>query len=339
MIKPIDDSFHEKTDDPDWNESAWFSFMVPERKLSGFVYFYHRTNMGYSIGGIGLWDPSGEETYNCLYQDWGDVHPTPEGADMFNFDLRSGLSVRMIEPLRSFQLNYKATTWYGGQGCTLDLRFDGFIEPTDSGFPPGQDEWAHGPGSGHYEQAGRMRGTVMLNGERIDIDCYSLRDRSWGPRRLTTNPRCHFPWAIGSERSGFNFMAVSDLDPADDPGIGTTERIITGWYLKDGEVAHLSSGQYRVVERGVDGRPLRLQVDATDDLGRVLHAEGRTHNNFNWHTYPWLWMWWNQVEWQLDGETAWGEEQDYWPLQQGRRFIRSMPDAPKAAHPVPALAR
>lgn len=42
MLRPEDDSFHRGSDDPWWNESAWFGFMVPERELSGYVYMYHR---------------------------------------------------------------------------------------------------------------------------------------------------------------------------------------------------------------------------------------------------------------------------------------------------------
>lgn len=32
-------------EDPYWNESAWFGLMIPERKIHGFVYFWHRNNM------------------------------------------------------------------------------------------------------------------------------------------------------------------------------------------------------------------------------------------------------------------------------------------------------
>lgn len=41
MITPRDEFFHERNDDPHWNESGWFSFMVPERSLSGMMYRYH----------------------------------------------------------------------------------------------------------------------------------------------------------------------------------------------------------------------------------------------------------------------------------------------------------
>ncbi|HVW32262.1 MAG TPA: hypothetical protein VHL53_06970, partial [Acidimicrobiia bacterium] len=66
LIRPQDDYFHKdiQTDDPFWNESAWFPFHVPERELCGFVYMNHRPNMNFSMTGVGLWDPTGEETYD-----------------------------------------------------------------------------------------------------------------------------------------------------------------------------------------------------------------------------------------------------------------------------------
>ena len=71
LIRPEDDYFHHgtRTDNPFWNESAWFPFHVPERELCGFVYMNHRPNMNFSMTGVALWDPSGEQTYDCLYYD------------------------------------------------------------------------------------------------------------------------------------------------------------------------------------------------------------------------------------------------------------------------------
>jgi len=66
-IEIQDDYLHkDRTDHPYWNESAWFSFMEPSRDLSGFVYFHHRPNMGYTMGGVAAWDPSGDETWKML---------------------------------------------------------------------------------------------------------------------------------------------------------------------------------------------------------------------------------------------------------------------------------
>ena len=320
MIRPEDDQFHERSGDPYWNESAWFGFQLPERDMTGFVYFYHRPNMHYSVGGVAFWDPTGDRTYNCRYHDWGDTYAMAEGTDMFDFSLPNGLTVARDEPLQSFDISYHNGDWYGGKGCELDLRWEAFREPHLTGNPPGTREW--GLAKGHFEQPGRISGTANLGGQRIEIDALSQRDHSWGPRALRADGRGHFTWALASQNSGFQVFSGCEVPPEQDPVFGTTERISAGWYLRDGELGSLESGELSTVERGADGRPLRIEITARDDLGRTLETTGWAKNMLAWHGYPFLMLWWAQFEWDLDGQSAFGEEQDYHPLQHHRHAVR-----------------
>jgi len=168
-----------------------------------------------------------------------------------------------------------------------------------------------------------MTGTLVLHGEEIQIDCFSQRDHSWGKRRYTTNPRSDFPWAIASEDHAFHLWAISDLPFDDDPIIGTTENVITGWYRKDGVTSKVISGSRHVIERGDDGRPLSVRLEATDELGRELHAVGTAKNWLNWYAYQ-MFQWWSLAEFEFDGVHAYGEMQDLFPIHQGRQFVRSL---------------
>ena len=322
-IRPEDDSFHPiaMPNEPFWNESGWFNITIPEKNMTGFFYYYHRPNMRYTVGGVALWDPSGAENYDCRYYDWGEPFPLTLGADVTKFSLPNGTQITQVEPNQKYLLRYQpASNWYEGKGCKMDLVWEANQKPHNSGLPKGADEWGS---HGHYEQPGRLKGVIELDGEVIHVDHWSQRDRSWGPRRLAGNPRGLFPWAIHNKDHAFHVLAVPDLRPEEDSGIGTTERIITGWYLKDGIYGDFSSGKCQVTKRGDDGAPLTMTIDATDHLGRVFHAEGRARNMLNWHGYPFLLMWWAGYEWSFDGITAWGELQDYWPLQHSRELIRS----------------
>lgn len=321
MTRPEDDSFHLGSTDPYWNESAWFGFNVPERKINGWVYFYHRPNMNYTVGGVAVWDPSGEYQWDCLHYNWGETIALPAGADMFDFTLDNGLAVACKQPLQTFQLNYT------GDGCAVDLTFDAVAAPQEArrggaaGLPSGTDDW----GRGHYNQPGRMVGTLELGGERIPVDCFTARDRSWGPRRFTTNPRGSFATAVASERSGFLSMAVSAQPRESDPCSGVADPVLFGWYLRDGTPSLLVSGTRTVVERDGRGRPLHVVVEAVDELGRELRAEGRARTWLWWHGYAFMFQFWTQLEWTFDGQTAIGEDQDFFPIQQARRFVRGLP--------------
>src|ERR1044071_5403550 len=100
MIQPSADYFPPPSHAPYWNESAWFGFNIPERLTSGWVYFYHRPNMNYTVGGVALWDPSGEYEWDCLYYDWCETVALQPGADMFDFATANGLTVKCNQPLK-----------------------------------------------------------------------------------------------------------------------------------------------------------------------------------------------------------------------------------------------
>ena len=52
MTTHPDDGFHPPTsDDPFWTETCWFTFAVPERRLSGQLYPFLRPNQGVTSRG------------------------------------------------------------------------------------------------------------------------------------------------------------------------------------------------------------------------------------------------------------------------------------------------
>ena len=320
MVSPQDEYFHERNDSPFWNESAWFSFAIPERDTNGFIYFYHRPNLGFSVGGCGLWDPTGDSAHTCIHHQW-DMHPLAPETNMFDFSLPSGLSVECVEPLHTYRITYNSPD------CEMELTWRAFMAPAASGFSQGLAEWAVGAvkdgasGKGHYEQMGRMTGSVLMEGERLEIDCFSARDHSWGPREISEVARGDWPWAVVSEDHAFFVVASSDLKPEQDPGHGTTERIGAGWYRRDGVTSSVVTGTRRA-ERDPQGRPVKVVIEATDELGRELHAVATPVNLLNWQGYPFMLVWWSLARWEVNGEQGWGEVQDYWPINQSRRLIR-----------------
>ena len=314
MITTADEYFHPKTDNPYWNESGWFSLMIPERNLCGWAYLHHRPNMNYTIGGFALWDPSGEQMADCRYYNWGDPFPITPETEMFDFRLPNGFEVNCVEPLKQFRFRNHASE------CEIDLTYTAFTPAIEAGF---DEAW----GPDHYEQAGHMRGTIVLDGEQIAVDCVSMRDRSWGPRTVavTGHPRSGFPWAIADENNAFLAFPIGTKPASEDPAYDEVDTLIAGWYLRDGKVGKLISGERRCLDRGHDGRPHRTELVAVDEHGRTLEAEGTWTNWFQWHGYSFVWQWWSLAQWKFDGHTAWGEEEEFWPLQSARKFLRSHP--------------
>lgn len=323
QIKPEDDNFHARNDNPYWNESAWFSFFIPDRNVDGWLYVWHRPNMNLSAGGVAVWDGSGTNSHDCLYYSFEPFNPLPDGADMFEFELANGLRFHCEEPLKSYDVGFK------GAGCEIDLHYDAVMPAQGMWF--GEHKSMEVWGNGHYDQAGRMRGTVTIQGERYDVDCIANRDHSWGPRA----------WGQSWNRGGYEFansadgtmslmmLALTNVPSESDPFAGTTEPLTYGWFRKRDQISKLVFGERRVVERGPDGRPLRLIINARDELGREIEAEGRLENVLNYHAS--FFAYWGLMSWTINGEHAWGETQDCFRPEEIRQLIRKLRESASTA--------
>jgi len=329
-VNPLDDKFHPRNDDPWWNESSFITFRVPERKLMGLLYFYFRPNQNHVMAGPMIWDDTGDEFSTCLHTGWDWHMPIPQGADMFDFTLENSFAIETIEPLVSYRHTYDAP------GCSFDLTYTADREPyymkmadgeVNTGMADFIQEVKEPVPTGHYEQYGLMNGTLVVNGETVDVvDAAVLRDRSWGPRK-TIQPmnkwRGSYCFARGSAHNAFNLFSLNQTPWEQDPIEGTTEKVVSGFYVRDGVEGSLVDGTHRA-ERGPDGRPLRQIIDAVDHLGRELHAESELVSFVKWHSlYGDYMAFWCYSDWTFDGHTrAPGEVQDYFMCRHYSKWMR-----------------
>jgi hypothetical protein len=343
-LKLSDDRFHARSGSPYWNESAWFSFMVPELKLDGFFYFYHRPNMHKSSGGVGIWDPSAEEDHSCTFYEFDEHLALPPEANMFDFELDNTLSCRTIELQKTYKLAFQR------EGFEVDLIWDAITEPHSTKDPEKLDGrfkdvgiggWIRGDGDaprgykedpvkaggneiGHYEQFGRMTGAIHIDGQLVQVDCYSARDHSWGPRGLSPEmPRNRCDWAVLDKDNAFFIFSVAASPWREDHVVGVTDLVIDGWYIKDGIIGDIERGTSTVPERDGGNRPLRIVLDAEDHLGRTLHAEGYRENCLNWMSYSFCYSVWALASWEWNGHSAHGEIFEWLHQRQLRRLVQA----------------
>ena len=300
-----DDEFHPPaSDDPYWTETCWFTFTVPERRLSGQLYPFFRTNQRVAAGGAYFWDDHGDQTWNCLYAKNFWHLPIPE-QPLSDITLPNGIRYRCVEPLSTYELHYDDPD---ADELHVDLTFTAVTPP-------------HYLGASHLDQPGRYRGTILLRGEEIPVDSFGFRDRSWGPRTqfgpgLTGSGATNggYSYATASERDAFHTITMN---------FGDGCISIHGYLLRDGEWAKLASARREVVERDDrNGYPLRVRIDGVDEQGRELHAEGRTLNRLGLFLNPNLFTVNCLTEWTFDGITAFGEDHDNWSAPAIRNFAR-----------------
>jgi hypothetical protein len=301
-----DDEFHAPTSaDPYWTETCWFTFAVPERRLSGQLYPFFRRNQGVAAGGAYFWDASGDSLHTCRYAKNFWHLPLAEDARLSDLALANGLRVRCLEPLAKYALGYDDPD----EGALrVALTFTAVARPNYLGH-------------GHLDQPGRYQGEIVLDGETIRVDSFGFRDRSWGVRPqfgpgLAGSParRGGYSYATASERDAFHTITL-------DFGQGCIS--IHGYLLQDGVWSRLAAGRREVLERdAATGAPLRVAIEGTDELGRALTAEGRCLNKLGLHLNPNLFTVNCLTEWRWGGVVAYGEDHDNWSAPAARRFFR-----------------
>ena len=302
-----DDRFHPPTtDDPFWTETCWFTFAVPERRLSGQLYPFFRPNQGVCASGAFFWDDGASELWRCRFAK--NLWHLPMPADLADFELESGMALRCTEPLTRYELRYRDPD---DDALELELAFSAICPPNYLG-------------ASHLDQPGRYRGRIRIEDEHFDVDAYGFRDRSWGVRSqigaTITNsgaPRGGYSYATASERDAFHAITMAFQDDVAIP--------IHGYLLRDGVYAKLVPGKGRrtVLER--DDAPTRVRIEAEDELGRTLEAEGACLNKIGLHLNPNLFTWNCLTRWTFGDNEGYGEDHDNWSAPAARRFFRSLP--------------
>jgi len=296
-FEPRDDGFHFDVMSDAWweTETSWFSFHVPERRLGGWLYTMVRPNIGNVAGGCWVWDDSAHLPWEVLYSANYSALELDRSTTLADVTLPTGVRVKAVEPTMGYELGFE-----DGDRLSVALRFDGVMAPhplTAVGSTFGR--------ANHFDQIGRVHGHIVLHGERIDVDCLGMRDRTWGPRP-ENRPR-QAAYVTGASSPDDGFLAVTNSRDEGDP-------VAYGFLRRDGEIANFVEGHRRVERDPEHGWIQSIVIDAIDERGRQLRAEGEAVSRItiNRHTFIDI----NSlVRWQLDdGSVGWGEDQDMWPV-------------------------
>ena len=305
VFEPRDDGFHFEQLGDDWwaTETSWFSFHVPERKLGGWLYTMVRPNIGTVSGGVWVWDDTAWLPWEVPYSANFSALQLPSGADLADVELPTGVSIAVIEPGRVYRLGFR-----DGDRLTADLQFSGVMSPEPLQAVGSTFGSAH-----HFDQLGQVTGHIVLHGERIDIDCLGMRDRTWG-RRPEDRPR-QAAYITAAASPDHALLAVTNSRTGAD-------LVSYGFLRLDGRTVGLVSGERKVERCAEHGWVTHLEFDAVDADGRRVHAVGIPVSRIiiNRHTFIDI----NSlVRWDLDGAEAWGEDQDMWPVHAWSAFRRS----------------
>jgi hypothetical protein len=183
-----------------------------------------------------------------------------------------------------------------------------------------------------------VTGRIVLDGEEIDVDSLSVRDRSWGPRPgprkpggERPGPRREPPDPVTAGRppySPFGVGYVFGTASADEMFLAYTlpclydgaarDFVTTGYLVRGGEYGLLVDGNRRAELDPEHGWMRRIVLEAVDEHGRELTAVGTIvshHGERGLGTGYFHWEW--------DGASGYGEDQSSAP----DALVRSLGDA------------
>jgi hypothetical protein len=305
-LRADDDDFHVPGDHRWFHETAWFWWFVPEHRIGGWLYNWVRPNIGTSGGGAWVWDDSTffhlEVPYYACYSNLR----LDADRDLRDFTYPSGVSVRMLEPLTRYALGYADRDL-----VNVDLVFDAVMPPwvgRADGDPPHTT---------HFDQVGRVTGRMVLRGDAYDVDCLAIRDRSWSPR-----PERWKDGKVGYCNACNDDVAFLALSAAGTRG-EAADRVHSGYFVKDGRRAAIVDGTREIERDPRDGFLRRITLEAEDRDGRRFTARGASLSRMAMpipgvHGVVWT----SLVDWTVDGQQAWGEDQDAWPVHGWSSFRR-----------------
>lgn len=287
-----DDALHPPSDNFYENETFWYSFFVPERKIGGWIYTGVRQNAGVTHGGLWLWDDSGASPWDLPFFEQFSALKLPvfDGPVMRS---PTGATIEVVEPGMVYELRY-----HDRKRLDLELTFRGTERPVPlrRGAPPY-------PAASHFDQVGRVTGHLVLDGERIDVDCHAMRDRSWGPRTERGYGRVGYTWLADAEITQLTFSTPTEVSD-----------LIHSGYLRQGDAVTSVASGHRTVSRDPEQCWVEaMDVVTEDETGHQTLARGRVLSRMILPGATSVCI--NSlIAFEVDGRTVYGEDQDVWPM-------------------------
>jgi hypothetical protein len=280
MIRPQDFQYHFKADSHwQWVETIAFPISIPEARINGSIYVVARPMMGVCACDITIHDRISDLWEDQLYIDNQQHLPCPKS--LLEFSLPNGLEFKVIEPLKHYRVRYE-----GIDDTRFDIEYFGLHEPYDINDPAMDPTAAKrvGPAwdsswSGHYEQTYRMKGELVVRGQRYAIDCVDTGDRSWGPRPERDNSPLIWWHASFGEALTAHVLTGHDISKTADTGPH-----ISGYVLENGKVYGLTGS--RGTQDYRKAIPMGGQMEVTDVRGKTFLFTYNAVTACYWAPYP-----------------------------------------------------
>jgi hypothetical protein len=286
---PTNDGRHALRDLPLERESIPYVIALPEHGIATFVYTWvtkdNLAGAAFLAYGPGIGDEPLMEKVDGITM----------GADKNFDDWQVGpLHLKQDLQLKTAQLTAR------GQRVTLDATFTA-AHPAYaySSHADGCPDWA---ATDRLEQAGTIKGTMVIDGNTYAIDTTCARDHSWGTRNWDT-PQ-HWKWlhAQAGPETCVHFWKIEAR--------GRT--VLRGYVLRDGLMAEVTDVD---VDWENDDQYRHKSIDAQvrDTAGRTTRVTGKYFAHFPMPPVPTCTLMEGAMSCEIDGAPGVGWSEFMWP--------------------------
>ncbi|GGY92447.1 DUF7064 domain-containing protein [Novosphingobium colocasiae] len=259
LLDPADDGRHKLRDEPLARESTVFCIELPEHGIAGWVY-PRVTGDGLAGGTICAFGPG--VPGGSIFESFRNV-PVADDACFKDWDV-GGVRLTLGDPLRTAHIVYT------GERVAMDFTFEA-THPAYSydSHPDGCPQYF---ADNRFEQSGRVKGTITIEGRTIPFDTLGQRDHSWGTRNWGVN--YHYKWfhATG-EDSAIHFFKMEYLG----------RHLIRGYVYKDGHMSQIADVDVIDFVLDQDMIHKEIEVSIKDVAGRTTHILSK---HFAHQVYP-----------------------------------------------------
>lgn len=296
-----DEYFHGTGEPGDSLTETWFwNFHVPEAGINCYAYCWVHPNLKVVTAGLLIYKGLKHQHLECELFDMHDYMSSVLVGDGSDIRLPNGMRVQVIVPMEQIRLSFSDPT--------RDTAFE--VDLKAVGVPIMRAN------NKHFEQVMHATGWLTLRGAKHRVDCYPVRDRSWGEHRpeihVSTPP---YTWVTGTFGPDFAFNVGSHDDPALQPEwlgrMPAPGRIFKdGWVVVKGEARRILRASKITRRDRPLCRPLTHGYEFEDSAGTVYRLTGRLIAQSSWSGWSNMNCHLGLVEWDWDGRKGWGESQD-----------------------------
>jgi hypothetical protein len=257
VLRADDELRHPHSDLPEWRESMWWCFDMPEYEMGGAIYYAYTPNTPKPSAKLVVYLTRGwSSERNRLLYSFEQELPIPE--DEWD-DVRFGQIARFrrIEPLKRWQVSF-----HDGKRLDLELEIDLF-----AGSWHWIDNIHETPkflAGDRYHRPYLARGEMRLDGNRYLLNLTGDSDHSWGPRRWGplykskyVAGQCGRDWAM-------SFIEIAALDGSMRPY----------GFVWDGRRMSPISTVEIAADYDEDGIHRAALLNIVDDENRLTRVEG-----------------------------------------------------------------